>query len=193
MSLCHNSVLWPGGPGRLPAQGSHRSVRGRIRPYGSSSNPLRFTHDMTPRQTRQLLSAGVSVTPRESSKPPRCFSPSAWLPDASLPIPRVLAGRVPRLPWYYQGTATSCRPSRRASFPSLGGTTGTRSFRSRRRRAWQRRAWGWSPGGPGRDFFRGDDRISQVPGEPPFPFAHVLRPRPADAFLTVTERSRGPR
>jgi hypothetical protein len=27
-------------------------------------------------------------------------------------------------------------------------------------------------------FFRGDDRISQVPGEPPFPFAHVLRPRP---------------
>ena len=33
--------------------------------------------------------------------------------------------------------------------------------------------------------FRGDDRISQVPGEPPFPFAHVLRPRPADASLTV--------
>ena len=28
----------PGGPGRLPAQGSHRSVRGHIRPYGSSSN-----------------------------------------------------------------------------------------------------------------------------------------------------------
>src|SRR5208283_2921764 len=30
----------PGGPGRLPAQGSHRSVRGHIRPYGSSSNPF---------------------------------------------------------------------------------------------------------------------------------------------------------
>ena len=29
-----------GGPGRLPAQGSHRSVRGHIRPYGSSSNPF---------------------------------------------------------------------------------------------------------------------------------------------------------
>jgi hypothetical protein len=29
---------WPGGPGRLPAQGSHRSVRGRIRPYGSSGH-----------------------------------------------------------------------------------------------------------------------------------------------------------
>ena len=75
---------------------------------------------MTPRQTRQLLSAGVSVTLRESSKPLRCCSPSAWLLDASLPIPRVLAGRVPRLPRYYQGTATSCRPSRRASFPSRG-------------------------------------------------------------------------
>ena len=40
---------------------------------------------------------------------------------------------------------------------------------------------------------RGNDRISQVPGEPQFPFAHVLRPRPADAFLTLTECSRGPR
>ena len=48
----------------------------------------------------------------------------------------------------------------------------------------RRRAWGWSPGIPVRDFFRGDDRISQVPGEPQFPFAHVLRPRPADASLT---------
>ena len=57
----------------------------------------------------------------------------------------------------------------------------------------RRRAWGWSPGIPVRDFFRGDGRISQVPGEPQFPFAHVLRPRPADASLTLAERSRGPR
>ena len=140
---------------------------------------------MTPRRTRQSLSVGVSVTPRESSMPPRCFSPTAWLLGASLPIPRVLAGRVPRLPRYYQGTATSCRPSRRTSLPSLGGTTGTRMFRSRRRCVRQRRAWGWSPGIPVRVFFRGDDRISQVPGEPQFPFAHVLRPRPADASLTT--------
>ena len=62
--------------------------------------------------------------------------PTIELLGASLPIPRVLAGRVPRLPRYYQGTATSCRPSRRTSFPSLGGTTGTRRFRSRRRGAW---------------------------------------------------------
>jgi len=42
----------------------------------------------------------------------------------------------------------------------------------------------WSPGTPRRDFFRGDDRASQVPGEPPYPFAHDLRPRPAEASLT---------
>jgi hypothetical protein len=34
-------------------------------------------------------------------------------------VPRCV--RVPALPRYYQGAATSCRSSRRASFPSLGG------------------------------------------------------------------------
>ena len=32
-------------------------------------------------------------------------------------------GRVPLLQRYYQGITTSCRPSHRASFPSLGGTS----------------------------------------------------------------------
>ena len=58
-------------------------------------------------------------------------------------------------------------------------------FRSRRRCVQQRRAWGWSPGIPIREFFRGNSRSSQVPGKPQFPFAHVLRPRPADASLTI--------
>ncbi len=34
-------------------------------------------------------------------------------------------GRVPRLQRYYQGATTSCRPFRRTSLPSLGGTRGT--------------------------------------------------------------------
>ena len=106
------------------------------------------------------------------------------VPDASLPSPGSARAIVPPLHRYYQGTATSCRPSRRASFPSLGGTTGSRTFRSRRRCVPQRRAWGWSPGIPVRDFFRGNDRISQVPGEPQFPFAHGLRPRPVETSLT---------
>jgi len=106
------------------------------------------------------------------------------VPDASLPSPGSARAFVPPLPRYYQGTATSCRPSRRVSFPSLGGATGSRRFRSRRRCVRQCRAWGWSPGIPFRAFFRGDDRISQVPGEPQFPFAHGLRPRPAEASQT---------
>ena len=44
-------------------------------------------------------------------------------------LPRVPAVRVPRFPRYYQGAMTSCRPSRRASFPSLGDTTCTPVFR----------------------------------------------------------------
>ena len=107
------------------------------------------------------------------------------VPDASLPSPGSARAIVPPFPRYYQGTATSCCPSRRVSFPSLGGTTGSRIFRSRRRCVPQRRAWGWSPGIPFRAFFRGNDRISQVPGEPPYPFAHVLRPRPVETFQTA--------
>jgi len=72
---------------------------------------------------------------------------------------------------------TSCRPSRRTSFPSLGDTTGTLAFRSRHGRVLPRRAWGWSPGSPSRDFFHGDDRISYVPGEPLLCSCPALRPR----------------
>jgi hypothetical protein len=142
---------------------------------------------MMPRQTRESLSAGVAVTPRESSMPPRCFSPSAWSLDASLPIPRVLAGRVPRLPRYYQGTATSCRPSRRASFPSFGGTTGPRMFRSRRRCVGRRRAWGWLLGTPS------ESASVETTGSPKFlgnlncPFAHALRLRRDNPSQTIRD------
>ncbi len=56
-----------------------------------------------------------------------------------------------------------------------------------------RRAWGCSTGIPIRCFFHGDDRISQVPGEPQYPFAHVLRLRPDGMPLTKTARPHGPR
>ncbi len=51
----------------------------------------------------------------------------------------------------------------------------------------KRRAWGWSPGIPIRVFFRGDDRISQVLGEPNYPFAHVLRLRQDCLHQTIKE------
>jgi hypothetical protein len=47
-------------------------------------------------------------------------------PGASLPSPGSSRALVPPFRRYYRGTATSCRPSRRASLPSLGGATGTR-------------------------------------------------------------------
>ena len=55
-----------------------------------------------------------------------CPNNESMYPDASLPSTGSARAIVPPLPRYYQGTATSCRPSRRASFPSLGGTTGAR-------------------------------------------------------------------
>jgi hypothetical protein len=55
--------------------------------------------------------------------PPTGCLPTVELPDAPLPSPGSKAVQVPRLPRYYQGAMTSCRPFRRASFPSLGDTT----------------------------------------------------------------------
>ena len=76
--------------------------------------------------------------------------------------------------------------------PSLGGTTYHADFAPA--------VAACGDGGPGVGHpvspsgnFRGNDRSSQVPGEPQFPFAHGLRPRPAGASLTLAERSRGPR
>ena len=74
-------------------------------------------------------------------------------------------GAVPQLPRYYQGATTSCRPSRRASFPSLGGTT-VHSFVSLPADECRRRGLELVTRYPRPGCCRGDDRISQVPGEP---------------------------
>jgi len=68
------------------------------------------------------------------------------VPDASLPSTGSSRALVPPLRRYYQGTATPCRPSRRTSLPSLGGTMAASLFRSRRREMRPRQAWSWSPG-----------------------------------------------
>ena len=62
----------------------------------------------------QVRSLGRSSRPRvQHQTPPFGFS---------FPPPGP-AGPVPRLHQYYEGATTSCRPSRRTSFPSLGGTS----------------------------------------------------------------------
>ena len=73
-------------------------------------------------------------------------------------------GAVRQLPRYYQDAMTSCRPTRRTSFPSFGGTSvALVAFAPRRTSAPPRPGVG-DPGlQPG--CCRGGDRISQVLGE----------------------------
>ena len=84
--------------------------------------------------------------------PPVWCLPTVELLDAPLPSPGSSSVQVPRLPRYYQGAMTSCRPSRRTSFPSLGGTTQAFVFRPHAaERIRGRVSWSWSPGISGRD------------------------------------------
>ncbi len=150
----------PGGPGRLLTRGSHRSVRARFSAYGSSN------HGFT---VRNVIRGGcvdtkprfdvLAVCPRHGSMIRRRAS-----------LHRVRSGAVPLLPRYYHGATTSCRPSRRPSLPSRGGTT---------RCVWSsflavpdaplRGRGSLGSAYPVTDAARGHDRISQVPGEPPLP------------------------
>ena len=101
-------------------------------------------------------------------------------------------GEVRQLQRYYQDAMTSCCPSRRTSFPSLGDTSVALAVSL--------------PGGrvhrlglelvtrclrPG--CCRGDSRISQVPGEPQSSVCHVPNRRRQDCLhQTVTVQQRGP-
>ncbi len=104
----------------------------------------------------QVQSLGRSARPRVQHQTPPC--------GFSFP-PTGPAGPVPRLHQYYEGATTSCRPSRRTSFPSLGGTSVPLVvFAPRRTSAPPRPGVGHPVLRPG--YCRGDDWISQVPGEP---------------------------
>ena len=94
-------------------------------------------------------------------------------------LPRLRSGTVRQLHRYYQGAMTSCRPSRRTSLSSFGGT-----IRSARvspplwpSAAAGRISWSCSPGTSGREMVDGNDRISYVPGEPLLCSCPALRPR----------------
>ena len=104
----------PGGPGSLPTQGSHRSVRARTSAYGSSAHGFAVA---------TVLSVSGSLT--------------RW-PNVEAFVVFLKNGSVTRFPAFLHwlrphhrspastvlsGTMTSCRPSHLASFPSLGGTS----------------------------------------------------------------------
>ena len=95
-------------------------------------------------------------------------------------LDRVPVGPVPLLRRYYQDATISCLPSRRTSFPSLGGTTVASAIRS----VWLEmpkppaggiRAFAGHP--PSRPSCRGKGRTSQVPARPQWPVRHALRLR----------------
>ena len=96
-------------------------------------------------------------------------------------------GRVPLPQQYYQSATTSCRPSRRASLPSLGGTSVFHSLCSLLggrvcRRGLELVTRYLRPG-----FQRGNDRTSQVPGEPQLSVCTCSNPTPAG--LLAPDRS----
>ena len=105
-------------------QGSHRPGRACINASGSSAD--RFALPKGPHDYPSEL--------RGQAAKPRCAPPVSFArvcrPTLRFP-PQGPPGRVPRLPRYYQSATTSCRRSRRASLPSLGGTSAfTRPVRS---------------------------------------------------------------
>ena len=89
---------------------------------------------------------------------------------------RVASGRLPRLHRYYRDAPTPCRPSRRASFPSLGGTTLALCFAPATSSASPRARSVCSSGAPLRKLSGRDDRASWVPGRPPCPHAPLFDP-----------------
>jgi hypothetical protein len=88
-------------------------------------------------------------------------------------LPWLRPGTVRQLRRYYQGAMTSCRPSRRTSLPSFGGTSAfTRSFRSPADEC-TAEAWSWSPGAPAGTFAEETTGSPKFLGNPDCPFAHV--------------------
>jgi len=87
--------------------------------------------------------------------------------------------QVPPLHRYYQDAPNPCCSFRVTSFPSLGDTTwACGSFRLFHRHCMPDGGPGVGhPVSPAGKFCRGNNRASQVPGEPQYPSAHVLRPR----------------
>ena len=171
----------------VTTQGSHRPGRARISASGSSTDRLAI-RPMVPEAIRSSdgdMSIGASMC---SDMFPSIESagPTLRFPPQGPP------GRVPLLQRYYQGITTSCRPSHRTSFPSLGGTSVALAVFAPggrvRRRGLELVTRYLRPGTR-----RGDDRISQVPGEPQLSVRHVPNRRRQDCLhQTIKVQQRGP-
>jgi hypothetical protein len=107
-------------------------------------------------------------------------------------LPWLRSGTVRQLHRYYQGAMTPCRPSRRTSLPSFGGTSAfTRCFRSPTDEC-AAEAWSWSPGSSGRDAAEETTGSPKFLGNPKCPFAMFSRRRQDRRHQTDTVPQRGP-
>ncbi len=93
-------------------------------------------------------------------------------------LPWLRAGPVRQFRRYYQGAMTACRPSRRASLPSLGGTSVALVLFAPQRTSAPLRPGVGHPVAP-TGMCRGNDRLSQVLGEPRLSVCACSTPTPA--------------
>ena len=137
---------------------SDRVASGRQRPEAPADPYVLELEHTVPQPTDSPPPKGPRGYPSESrghADEPRCVR-HVSLGRACRLTPRFPPqgppGRVPLLQRYYQSATTSCRPSRRTSLPSFGGTSAsTRSFRSPADEC-AAEAGSCSPGSSGRDF-----------------------------------------
>ena len=121
------------------------------------------------------------------------------IPYSGIPLPSTGSRpmSVPPLRRYYQDATTSCLPFRRASFPSLGGTTAASSVRSFVTEGAKATRPGVFSLWPGHSVeaacIRGEGRTSQVPAEPQSPVC-TCSPTPTEPTRgsPITSRSAWP-
>ena len=102
-------------------------------------------------------------------------------------------GRVPLLQRYYQSATTSCRPSRRTSLPSFGGTSVALVLFAPRRTSAPSRPGVGNPVVSDRDVAEETAGSPKFLGNPDCPFAHVpIRLRQDCSHQTITVQQRGP-
>jgi hypothetical protein len=139
-----------------------------------------------------LLSAPVSWTRWSNFDAFVVFLKSGSMIRRLASLPGLRPGTVRQLRRYYQGAMTSCRPSRRTSLPSFGGTSAsTRSFRSPADEC-AVAAWSWSPGSSSRDVAKETTGSPKFLGNPDCPFAMFSRRRQDCWHQTGTVQQRGP-
>ena len=156
-----------------------------------SSNDNFASQTITHRESG-LLSAGVALTWDRSSEPPPRVLPAGLSLDAPLSSSGSSRVEFPAFNGTIRALRLPAAPPAALRFLRLAVPREHSRFRSRGRRVSRRRAWGWSPGIPVRDFFHGDDRISHVPGEPVVPMPCSSTPAGSACQATCDTPTRPP-